>query len=66
MMKIRREDNYDLIRCVQCRKIILKADTLANLKQLILNGYGEENIICPHCTHIHLNPFYNTERGFKK
>ena len=65
MIKTRREDNYDLIRCVKCKKIILKADTLANLKQLILNGYGEENIICPHCTHIHLNPFFNQGKELK-
>lgn len=65
MIKVRKSEDYDSIKCTTCNKIILKAKSEAELKKLILNGYGEGNIICPHCLHVHLNPYYNHKRREK-
>jgi len=59
MMKKRNVDGYFLIRCTKCNKVILKAESETKLKNMVLNGYGKENIACPHCSHVHLNPYYN-------
>jgi len=47
--------NYQKLTCVKCKKIIVEAETIEKLKDIL----GDNQYInCPYCGHTYQNPFW--------